>query len=50
MNIKVLEKVQERVVRLLSNVRGRTYEERLKETGRLERNESGETLSKRSKR
>ena len=32
-DIRVLEKVQERVIRMLSNVRGRTYEERLKETG-----------------
>ena len=32
MDMKILEKVQERMVKMLSNVRG-TYEERLKETG-----------------
>ena len=33
MDIAALEKVQERMVKMLSNVRGGTYEERLKETG-----------------
>ena len=32
-DIKTLEKVQERMLRMLSNVKGKNYEERLKETG-----------------
>ena len=32
-DIKTLEKVQERLVKLLSDVRGRTYEEKLRDAG-----------------
>ena len=32
-DIKSLEKIQERLIRMLSNVKGQTYEEKLKDAG-----------------
>ena len=47
MDKNVLERVQQRMIRLLSDVRGKTYEERLKDVGLLpltERRERGDAI------